>query len=54
MSSIKLDVNIKLPKVDMFSRKEKPSLFKGVPSKYKFVVFEDGKLENYYVSKMHY
>jgi len=44
MSSIKLDVNIKLPKVDMFSRKEK----------YKFVVFEDGKLENYYVSKMHY
>ena len=39
MSSIKLDVNIKLPKVEMFSRKEKPSLFNGVPSKYKFVVF---------------
>ena len=53
MRRIKASVNIKLPKRTVISRADKPSEFIGVPKKYKYLVIEDGILENYYESKLH-
>ena len=52
MRLIKSTVNIKLPKRTVISRSEKPGKFKGVHKKYKYLVIEDGILENYYESKL--
>ena len=53
MRRIKSTVNIKLPKRTVISRDSKPSEFIGVPKKYKYLVLENGVLENYYESKLH-
>jgi|TARA_R110000764_G_scaffold38132_1_gene84440 hypothetical protein len=53
MRRIKASVNIKLPKRTVISRTEKPSEFIGVSKKYKYLILEDGILENYYESKLH-
>ena len=53
MRRIKASVNIKLPKRTVISRSEKPSEFIGIHKKYKYLILEDGILENYYESKLH-
>ena len=53
MRRIKASVKIQLPKTEVISRDEKPSEFKGVPKKYKYLLLEDGLVEGYYESKLH-
>lgn len=53
MRTIKASVKIQLPKTEIINRKDKPSKFKGVPRKYKYLLIEDGTVEGYYESKLH-
>lgn len=53
MKRIQATVKLQLPKRVVISRSEKPSEFIGIPKKYKYLILEDGILENYYESKLH-